>query len=168
MNCRSCSLSLSPASLLFVVTRDRWLNVFWNVLQCVAVCCSVLQCVYVCVALAYPVVWMCVAVYCSVCMFVLQNMRLALQFVLQYVCVALIRWYGRENRSVLQCVAVCCSVLRCVPVRCTYPVVRIIFLCVAECCRVLQSVAVCCGVLHLSHSMKEKLVLVPAAQIKAR
>jgi len=35
-----------------------------------------------------------------------------------------------HSRSVLQCVAVCCSVA--------------VFQCVAECCRVLQCVAVCC------------------------
>jgi len=35
---------------------------------------------------------------------------------------------------VLQCVAVCCSLLRCVA-------------CVAVCCSVLQCVAVCCSVL---------------------
>ena len=64
--------------------------------------------------------------------------------------------------SVLQCVAVCCSVLRkwtqiirvvccsvsqCVAVCCTNRL-RSYLLCVAVCCSVLQCVAVCCSVLH--------------------
>ena len=44
--------------------------------------------------------------------------------------------------SVLQCVAVCCSVLQCVAVRCSA------LQCVAVCCSVLQCVAVCCSVLQ--------------------
>jgi len=50
--------------------------------------------------------------------------------------------------SVLQCVqcdAVCCSVLQCVAVCCS---VCSVLQCVAECCRVLQSVAECCSVLQ--------------------
>ena len=44
--------------------------------------------------------------------------------------------------SVLQCVAVCCSVLQCVAVCCS------VLQCVAVCCSVLQCVAVCCSVLQ--------------------
>ena len=46
--------------------------------------------------------------------------------------------------SVLQCVAVCCSVLQCVAVCCS------VLQCVAVCCSVLLRVAVCCIVLHTS------------------
>ena len=42
--------------------------------------------------------------------------------------------------SVLQCIAVCCSVLQCVAVCCS------VFQCVAVCCSVLQCVPVCCSV----------------------
>ena len=44
--------------------------------------------------------------------------------------------------SVLQCVAVCCSVLQCVVVCCS------VLKCVAVCCSVLQCAAVCCSVLQ--------------------
>ena len=44
--------------------------------------------------------------------------------------------------SVLQCVAVCCSVLRCVAVWCS------VVQCVAVCCNVLHYVAVCCSVVQ--------------------
>jgi len=43
--------------------------------------------------------------------------------------------------SVLQCVAVCCGVLQCVAVCCS------VLRCVAVCCSVLQCAAVCCSVL---------------------
>jgi len=54
---------------------------------------------------------------------------------------------------VLQCVAVCCSVLQCVAVyqerSCTLVLqARIIAIYVAVCCSVLQCVAVCCSVLQ--------------------
>jgi len=75
-------------------------------LQCVAVCCSVLQYVAVC----------CVAV-CD------KRTKFHLRFITER---SLIRY------SVLQCVAVCCSVLQCV----------------AVCCSVLQCVAVCCSMLQ--------------------
>ena len=42
----------------------------------------------------------------------------------------------------LQCVAVCCSVLQCAAVCCS------VLQCVAVCCSVLQCVAVCCSVLQ--------------------
>jgi len=48
--------------------------------------------------------------------------------------------------SVLQCVAVCCSVLQCVAVECMY--LLSVLQCVAVCCSVLQCVAVCCSVLQ--------------------
>ena len=46
------------------------------------------------------------------------------------------------KRSVLQCVAVCCSALQCVAVCCS------VLQCAAVCCSVLQCVAVCCSVLQ--------------------
>ena len=51
-----------------------------------------------------------------------------------------------QKVSVLQCVAVCCSVLQCV-LQCDK--------CVAVCCRVLQSVGVCCRDLHLGVLAKD-------------
>ena len=58
-------------------------------------------------------------------------------------------WYvdaqaGRECRSVLQCVAVCCSVLQCI----NGMVVHTQGAGVDLCCKVLQCVAVCCSVLQ--------------------
>ena len=44
--------------------------------------------------------------------------------------------------SVLQCAAVCCSALQCVAVCCS------VLQCAAVCCSVLQCAAVCCSVLH--------------------
>jgi len=46
------------------------------------------------------------------------------------------------NGSMLQYVAVCCSVVQCVAVCCSA------LQCVAVCCSVLQCVAVCCSVLQ--------------------
>jgi len=74
-----------------------------SVLKCAAVCCSVLQCV---------------AVGCSNLSRHLQNQNHQRQKCLKPV-----------GYFVLQCVAVCCSVLQCV----------------AVCCSVLQCVAVCCS-----------------------
>ena len=50
--------------------------------------------------------------------------------------------------SVLQCVAVCCSVLQCVAV--CYSALQ----CVAVCCSMLQCVAVCCRVLQCFYRLK--------------
>ena len=51
--------------------------------------------------------------------------------------------------SVLQCAAVCCSVLQCVAVCCSVlqcaAVCLSVLQCVAVCCSVLQCVAVCCS-----------------------
>jgi len=52
-------------------------------------------------------------------------------------CVPLPSTIVRTICSVMQCVAVCCSVLQCIAV------------CVAVCCSMLQRVAVCCGVVHV-------------------
>ena len=50
--------------------------------------------------------------------------------------------------SVLQCVAVCCSVLQCVAVS-YIPLERALRVwCVPECCSLLQRVAVCCSVVY--------------------
>ena len=59
----------------------------------------------------------------------------------------------RVGRSVVQCVAVCCSVLQCVAVCLAVcnvsppPPTE----CVVVCCSVLQCVAVCCSVLQCGH-----------------
>jgi len=56
---------------------------------------------------------------------------------------------------VLQCVAVCCSVLQCVAavrcsvLQCVAPDTSHVLQCVAVCCSVLQCGVVCCSVLHL-------------------
>jgi len=90
-------------------------RVWCSVLQCVAVCRCVLQAV---------------AVWCSA----LQRVANVHMRELQHsdmLCV---------KSSVLQCVAVCCSVFRCVAV------CRSVLQCVAVCCSVLQRVAACCSV----------------------
>ena len=51
--------------------------------------------------------------------------------------------------SVLQCVAVRCSVLQCVAL-CAYECVAV--MCVAVRCSLLQSVAVCCGLYIMTHT----------------
>jgi len=50
--------------------------------------------------------------------------------------------------SVLQCVAVCCSVLQWPPLQNVSCPPLYILQCIAVCCSVLQYVAVCCSVLH--------------------
>ena len=101
--------------------------------ECVAVCCStsysVLQCVLECVAVSG--VLQCVAV----CYSTLQ--------------------YGGVSHSQSQYVAyfdfdyqVCCSVLKCVAVRCI--VLQHFAVCVAACCSVLQRVAACYSVWYFS------------------
>jgi len=76
-----------------------------------------------------------------------------LQHVLQCVAGCCTFFAGTARRSprspsgVLQCVAVCCSVLQCVAVCCS--VLQCVALqCVAVCCSVLQCVEVCCSVLQ--------------------
>ena len=83
-----------------------------------------LQCVAVCCS-----AMQCDAVFHSVLLTVCGNALQMLQ------CVAVCY-------SVLQCVAVCCSVLQCVAVCCS------VLQCVTVCCSVLQCVAVCCSVLQ--------------------
>ena len=48
---------------------------------------------------------------------------------------------------VLQCIAVCCSLLQCIAVSCHISSLTYQHVCVAVCCSVLQSVAVCCSVM---------------------
>ena len=50
----------------------------------------------------------------------------------------------------LQCVAVCCSVLQCVAVCCS------MLQCVAVRCSALQCVAVCCNVTHMQALIERK------------
>jgi len=72
-------------------------------------------------------------------------------------------WYHSVNRSVLQCVAVCCSALQCVAV--CFSVLQ----CVAVCCSVLQCVAVCCSV-HVdiaAQSTRHYIYCIPVLQCVA-
>ena len=81
------------------------MQLFWQFLQCVAVCCSVLQCVAVCGSVSplhtkHAAIHTISAVCCSVlqCVAACCRCTLNLQIFIQF----------------LQCVAVCCSVLQCV------------------------------------------------------
>jgi len=56
--------------------------------------------------------------------------------------------YVAVSRSVLQCVAACCSVLHRVAVCCSE------LQCLAACCSVSQRVAVCCSVLQCLGAMR--------------
>jgi len=122
--------------------RERCVAVCCSVLQCVAVCCSVLQCVAVCGSVLQHV-----AVYCSVLQCVLQcvlrcvlqcALQCVLQCVLQCALYCALQLSSRTPRvascSVLQRVAVCCTVQHCVAVRPVCGVFR---------CGALQSVAEC-------------------------
>jgi hypothetical protein len=161
------------------------------VLQCVAVCCSVMQCVAVCCngkgylatlrknkwSLSFSVasasgasgVLQCVTMCCSVCMCVAVCVC-----VLQCVAWGILplsekdKWARGFSTAffpaacVLQCVAECCRVFRCVAVRGAVCVVMCcsalqcvvirVFLCscqcVVVCCGVLHFVSVCCSVLQ--------------------
>ena len=135
-----------------------------SVLQCVAVCCSVLQCVAVCCS-----VMQCVAVCCSV-LYSKKEMSSKIKKIRNEECVAvnyeMLRCseeycshkkgsFSKTNwelRGVLQCVAVCCSVLQSpksllfqIRIR-KWGVCCSVLQCVAVCCSVLQCVAVCCSV----------------------
>jgi len=86
-----------------------------------------------------------------------------------HACLSLSRGQVAVCCSVLQCVAVCCSVcsvMRCVAVCCSaLQCVAVCAVCcsvlqnVAECCRVLQSVAVCCSVLQQGNHTHPRLIL---------
>jgi len=117
--------------------------------KCVAVCCSVLQFVAVCcrfVALycnVFKCVAVCVVVCVAMCCSVL-SCRLSFSWHTDCGC-----WF---QDLPLQCVAVCCIVLRRVVVCCSVlqraAVCWSVLQCVAACCSVLQRVAVCCSVLQ--------------------
>ena len=95
-------------------------------MQCSAVCCNVLQCVLsknLRSVLHGLQSVECCSVYCRKSFIVFCSML-----------------QGLALCSVLQCVAVCCSVLQCVLSK----YLRSVLQCVAE-CRVLQCVAVCCS-----------------------
>jgi len=89
-----------------------------SVLQCVAVCCSVLQCVAVCCS-----VLQCVAVCCSIMQCVALSTTLQHK-IHQTVCLLSHLSHNKSHDDsretlfgvalMLQCVAVCCSVLQCV------------------------------------------------------
>jgi len=103
-----------------------------SVLQCVAVCCSVIQCVAACCS-----VLQCDAVCCSALQCVVVSHSVlqcnAVYCSMHAACVHTVYY------SVLQCVAVNCSVLQCVAVHCS------VSQCVAVYCSVLQCVAVYCS-----------------------
>jgi len=100
-----------------ILRYQQWLSSsigiddMFDLLQCVAVCCSVLQCVAVCCS-----VLQCVAVCCGV---------------LHHLCRCHV-WRLAVCCIVLQCIAVCCSVLQCVAVCCG------VLQCVAVCCSIVQ------------------------------
>jgi len=123
--------------------------VCWSVLQCVAVCCSMLQCAAVC--------------WCTE-----DSQRMERREIMVFIGKKpkgrsiIISHYGdktsHHSLCVLQCVAVCCSVLQCVGAQkraivwrenmpSFFGVCCSVLQCVAVCCSVLQCVAVCCSVL---------------------
>ena len=123
--CRSCAVCCSVLQRVAVCCSVlNCLGGCCGVLQCVAVCCSVLQRVAVwcsvlqCAAVCCSVV-QCGVVCCSMCWSVLQRVAVYCS-VLQCCCSSGTRTMRRCSRvlrrSVLQCVAVCCScsVLQCV------------------------------------------------------
>jgi len=87
-------------------------------LHCSALECIALQCVVV-----RSSVWHCVAV-CN---------NITLQYVAVCCSLLLIR-LSDSYKSVLQCVAVCCSVLQCVSVRCSGAVCGSVSQCVVDTC----------------------------------
>jgi len=108
----------------------------WTQCRCVCVWCVFLwlwKRVWVCVGerqrgICVRCVLQCVAACCTMRCSVLQRVALSLSLTQEYA------WdsVARIMMSMLQCVAVCCSVLQCV----------------AVCCSVLQCVAVCCSALQ--------------------
>ena len=106
-------------------------------LQCAAVCCSVLQCAAVCCELSR----------CGMLCILDCN---TLQHGLQHTATCYASWpCYMARRMVLRCAAVCCTVflhgmlsLQCIVVCCG------VLRCVAVCYSVLQCVAVCCSVLR--------------------
>jgi len=111
-------------------------------------CVRVRECACACAsAYTYMCVFLCWCLYvvqdvCGVhaCCNVLQCVAVCCS-VLVSVCRARCVWGAR----VLQCAAVCCSVLQCVGV-CMSCKMCVGCMCVAVCCSVLQCVAVCCSV----------------------
>jgi len=147
-----------------------------------AVCCSVLQCVAVCcicerdayrdalmhIALLHICISYCSHIYLRI---VLLSHISAYRTALTYICISYCISYCSISAnmweicisycSVLQCVAVCCSViyvrdmhivLLCVAVRCSVlqcDICERYAYCTALCCSVLQCAAVCCSVLYV-------------------
>jgi len=129
-------------------TYPSWVR---GVLQCVAMCCSVLQCVASADLHYAPLLGTCAYTFTCICntlqhhcnAFVVHCSGDYLPF-LSTQCFAVFC-------SVLKCVLVCCSMFQFVAVviNVTYPPsVRIVLQCVAVCCSVVQCVAVCCSVLQ--------------------
>ena len=94
--------------------------------RCVAVCCSVLQCVAVCCS-----VLQCLAVSCSVLQWQWQHGERVLFWLRSWGCLL------PGCCIVLQCAAMCCSVLLCCLVRCS------VLQCVAVCCSLLRLHTIC-------------------------
>jgi len=66
------------------------------------------------------------------------------------VCCSVLQWVA-VGCNVLQCVAVCRSVLQCSHELCCCS--ESVLECVGACCSVLQSIAVCCSVLQCAHEL---------------
>ena len=120
-----------------------------------------------------------VAEYCSVLQCVQCVLTLTLLYVIFGVCCSVLQWIAvcctvlqcvltlthlyvifAVCCSVLQCVAVCCSVLQCVAV-CWHWLIHMWYLeCFGVCCSVLQCVAVCCSVLQFVAMCRHWLIYV--------
>jgi len=122
-----CALSRILRAVLHAHIRAQLIAGCCSVLQCVAVCCSALQCVAACCSVLQRVALSCSVLHClaqtharrrtaTSCLMVELNKR---AFVTCKSCSFLARGscHKRAGKSVLQCVAVCCSVLQCVAVR---------------------------------------------------
>jgi len=140
--------------------RNRYATVYCSVLQCVAVCCNVLQCVAVCCSVFHhqPVVagrgegddakgtpfWRSKAGPMTFCTSVSSLPSTVLQCIAVccsvphfVACVPVFQVFQVMCCSVLQCVAVCRIVLS------VYQCFKSSKYCVAVCCSMLQYVAVC-------------------------
>ena len=141
VQCHARALHVAPCctsamlTRLFSVATDAAKTV-----QSVAVCYSVLQCGAMwCSVLHRRARRLRVTPFCTLELLARQRQPRVLQCVA--VCCSVLLC-AAVCCSVLQCVAVCCCVLLCVAVCCSA------LLCVAGCCCVLQCVAVCCNVLQ--------------------
>jgi len=126
-----CSVLLRVAVCCSVLQR---VAVYCSVEQCGAVCCGMLWCVA-----AYCSVLQRVASWCSMLQRAADNL-----VHIRSVCVAVRCSVLQRVCSLLQCVASCCSMLQTIN---WYTSISCVLQCLAVCCSVLQCVAVCCSVL---------------------